>query len=120
MDFVAALASKVTALPFVTMTETLRENQHREVGRHSLGVGQIELDGHVAAIRIAGILKPTPQRREHMRLIFVRGGVAEHRNHRCRLLRPRHYRPRRGRAAEKLDEVAPSHCRLSLPQTQYG
>src|SRR5215467_10210744 len=67
------------------------------------------LDCYVLAFEVAGFVEPFPKRRGKS------GGrvgrpISDESNHRhCRLLCARHKRPRRCRAAEQRDEVAPFH-----------
>jgi hypothetical protein len=93
-----------------------------------IAVRPAELDRNVLALAKTALLETAPKRFKQVHRVLRRPAAheADHRHH--RLLGMRHQRPRRRRAAEKRDELAPSHvghgafppqpvCRtLSLPQ----
>src|SRR5262249_37534578 len=74
-----------------------------------LSVSPAIVQGDVPTFDESGIIQALPDHRDEGRVDGGRTG-AEYANHRHRrLLRARHERPRRRRAAEQRDELPPSH-----------
>src|SRR5262245_28995275 len=72
---------------------------------------------HVLALDVAGVAKPLSER-AHEWCVGVRRSAVEEPDHRHRrLLRARHSRPRRRRAADQRDEFAPFHSITSSART---
>src|SRR6516162_7831263 len=80
-------------------------------------VRKAEFDCDVVAHREAGLVQALAKCRKAIVDEIGRRGAAEKPDHRhCRLLRPRCDRPCRRRAADKRDEIAPSHERSPLDE----
>jgi hypothetical protein len=112
MVVVADLAADAAAvLPGVAMTATRRRTRSAaNSGRPIIIIVRPSVfDGHVAALNITGFAQSLAECRHEMCVRLGRPALEEP-DHRHRpLLRARNERPCRCRAAEKRDELAPSH-----------
>src|SRR5215475_7089839 len=98
---VAALAANATFWPPVVAIKLI--------------FGPAVFDPHILAFDIAGVFKALAKRAQTVRHPVRRSGleIPDHRHR--RLLRPRRERPRRRRAAEQRDELAPCRVDHGLP-----
>src|SRR5262245_65985212 len=109
---------------------TAAEAGHKRRERLELPLPPVVLGRDVLALNVAGFIKALTERSGTARGDFRRPGIYESDDWHHRLLRARRNRPRRCRAAEQRDELAPSHaghglpsqwvCRtISLPSTRW-
>ncbi len=105
-----------------------RDLMLNQVGRQRrqaviLALGPAVFDPHIAAVDVAGLSEPFEKSRRERRVTLRRGGIEEADHRHRALLGARGERPRHGshrRAAEKRDDLAPSHCRLICPLHASG
>src|SRR5258708_27152253 len=123
MVVVASFAASAAGVLVAAMTAMLNQVDRQRRQAVILALGPAGFGPHIAAVDIARLSQPFEKSRRERRVTLRRCGIEEADHRHRALLGARRQRPRHGshrRAAEKRDDLAPSHCRLICPLHARG